>query len=490
MTLQYRTLTQILQDFQNYFATNNPKVLVQEGTVPNDIINSMGNESNDFYAIQAFVQQSKTLAGCQNLISGSPDAVSLLTSLQSAMGLTATQVQQLVDLTITEFATNFGVTPLAATAATLTLRFYTSSSSNVNIPINTIAMTASLTAIQYQTSIAIVNMPVTGPDPITGLYYIDVPAQAVTPGTASHVSQNTVTVMSPMLPGFAQVTNTTASSGGTDNESNTSILNRCSLSLKGRELDTINGLTLFTKSQIGVQDASTIDNKSPYMTRGVGSQVDIRVLGSNDVVFTDSFTYATALIAQTGGIVLSSQPVSNILSVTVNGVSKVQGTDYELVKDTGGYSGSVKAMDSVNFLTTVNPGDAIVVQYTYDSLMAILQSLLQQPVNDIPNSDILFREAEAVLIDITAHLVVFAGYDLIQVQNNAQTALEAYFSNLLMGAPPKGWIPQSDIATVISQVTGVSYVDITNLSVDPTIGLADIPINPIQYAVLNNLTWT
>jgi hypothetical protein len=51
MTLQFRTLDQVLADLKNYFATNSPNTLVQEGTVPNDIINSFGNESNDFYAI-------------------------------------------------------------------------------------------------------------------------------------------------------------------------------------------------------------------------------------------------------------------------------------------------------------------------------------------------------------------------------------------------------------------------------------------------------
>jgi hypothetical protein len=295
--------------------------------------------------------------------------------------------------------------------------------------------------------------------------------------------------MSPIVAGFSQITNITASSGGTDTESNASVLSRCALALKGRELDTISGLTLFTKSQPGVQDASVIDNKSPFMTRGVGNQVDIRVLGNNEVSFTDTFVYSSLLVSVNGGIILSHQPVSNILSVTVNSTPKVAGTDYNFVKDTSGYSGSVKSMDNIMFLTTVNPGDVVVIQYVYDSLMSVLQSLLAQPANNIPNSDILFREAEELLIDITMHVVVFAGFDLVQTQNNVTTALTNYFNNLLLGAPPKGLIPQSDIASISAQVPGVSFVDISNLSVHPAIGLGDLPVSPIQFARLNILTF-
>lgn len=489
MGLQYRTLDQILADFQNYFATNSPATLLQEGTVPNDIIGSVSNEGNNFYAIQAFVQYSKTLPGLQILISNSPDTVALLSSLQTAMGLTPTQVQELLTTAVTEFAKNYGVTPLAATYATTTLRFFSTSNANVNIPINTVVTTANLASIRYQTTIAIVNHPVTGPDPVTNLYYIDVPAQAVVAGTASIVSQNRLTVLSPMLAGLSAVTNVTASSGGTDTESNASVLSRCSLAMKGRELDTINGLTLFTKSQVGVLDASTIDNKSPYMTRGVGNQVDIRVLGSNLTTYTDTIVYSALLVSQVGGLVLSHQPVANILSLTVNGNPKIAGVDYNFVKDTGGASGSVQAVDKIVFLMGMTPGDVVVVSYNYDQLMSTLQALLSQPVNQIPNSDILFREADKLLIDITMHVVVFAGYDLSQVQANISAALTAYFNNLLMGAPPKGLIPLSDISSTASSVTGVSYVDVSNLSINPATGLGDIPVSPIQYARLNNLTW-
>jgi uncharacterized phage protein gp47/JayE len=489
MTLQYRTLDQVLADLQNFFSTNSPNTLVQEGTVPDDIINSFGNESNDFYAIQAFAQYSETLAGLQILISNSPDAVALLAALQPAMGMTATQVQGLLNLAVVKFATNYGVTPLGATFATTTLRFFSTSNANVNIPINTVVTTAGLSAIQYQTTIAIVNMPVTGPDPITGLYYIDVSAQAVTAGTASAVPQNRLTVMSPIVAGLSQVTNTVPSSGGTDPESNASILSRCALALRGRELDTIPGLTLFAKSQIGVLDASTIPNSSPYMTRGVGNQVDIRILGSNLQTYTDTFVYSAILIAQVGGIVLSHQPVANVLSVTVNSVLKTAGVDYNFVKDTGGFSGSVLGVDKVVFLNPLNPGDTVVIQYNYDSLMTTIQSALNLAANQIPNSDILIREAQELLIDITMHVVVFAGYDPTQVEATITSAVEAYFNALLLGAPPKGLVPQSDIASVSANVAGVSYVDISNLSIDPAIGLSDIPVTPIQYPRLNTLTF-
>ena len=195
-------------------------------------------------------------------------------------------------------------------------------------------------------------------------------------------------------------------------------------------------------------------------------------------------------MAQVGGIVLSQQPVSNILSVSVNGITRVAGTDYNFVKDTGGFSGSVRGVDNVVFLMTLNPGDSILIQYNYDQLMATIQSAFDETTNQIPNSDILIREAEELLFDITMHVVVFSGYNVAQVQATVLTAVTTYFSNLLMGASPKGVVPVSDITSIVSQVTGVSYVDITNMSVHPAVGLDDIPVNPIQYPRLNTLTFS
>jgi hypothetical protein len=316
------------------------------------------------------------------------------------------------------------------------------------------------------------------------LYYIDVASEASLSGASSRVPINRLIVLTPPLSGFVSVTNITPSSGGADEETDETLLNRILTSWKGAQLDTVYGITNLILEQTGILDAMVLDNSSALVTRGVGNQVDAWIVGDSSENTTDTVTYASDM---DGTIYLANQPIESILSVTVGGVVKTEGVDYTVVEDTGSVSGSTIGYDAVVFIAGKYPndGDSVIISYNYNKMVADIQAILTLPENEITNADILVREAQDILIDITIHIVLFAGYTSTAVQADLTTRLQAFFDALMLGDS----VYQSDIINVIENTTGVDRVDVpfTKLAKHGSTGAADIVIASDERAALNDL---
>ena len=405
--------------------------------------------------------------------------------LATALGYTNAQVVALISSRIDEKAADEEISPRApATPATSVERFLSTNSSSATIPIGQTASTPGLTAIGFHTTVDILSQPKTL-DPVSGLYYYDVPIEADVPGTSSRVPIGRVTQLLPALAGFNTCTNIVAASDGTDTETDTSVLNRIVLARKGRELDTVNGLKLLVAGVPGVQSALVLDNTSPYMTRGTGNQVDIRVVGTRAATVTDTIVWNTAMMGNK--VILSSPPVLSIIQVKVNGTPT---TNFTFVPDTTGISGSVRALDYIHWTVVPTDGDTIEVQYEVNQLIRDIQNtLLGAPLNIITNSDVLIRESEDLPIDITTVVYPQSGYTVAQLSSAITAAVTAYFANNPSG-DGTGLLPMSQVTTVIQSVTGVDHLaPFTLFAVHPATGANDVPVNPTQYVTLNNLSF-
>lgn len=480
-----RTTDEVVETLNSFFDTNVPNVLRQEGTVPQDLIDTFSIEFGNLYTITTFVKEASTVPGLRRLISDDSDSVSFREDLATALNKTTDEINDLISRVVDDKAADENLTRKPATSATLVLRFFTTSSFNASIPVGTAARTPGLNSIEYKTTINILNQPPTL-DPISGLYYIDVQAQATLPGISSRVPLNRVTDLTPPLTGFSTVTNITSSSGGTDVETDSELLDRILLARRGRELDTIIGLQLFAESQPGVQDALVIDNSDPLLTRGIGNQVDILIMGSNNITVTDTITYNS--LTMQGEVVLPKQPVDTITALTVSGIPKTQGVHFNFIKDTGGLSGSVRGQDKIVFTFGNIPldGEPVLIQYTINQLIADLQTLISSSnENEIPNSDILIREAIDLLIDIRIHITKFPEFSTTEVESSITSGIQSFFDEKLLGQS----IFQSDLVRIIEDTSGVDRVDIPfqRLAITPNVGTSDITVEKNQFARLNSL---
>lgn len=485
-----RTVTQVLDFLDNYADTNVVPngVARKEGSPLQDFINTTSQEMGNLYTIVTFVQQSQSIPGLQNLIDTDSDTQAFQQDMAIAFNETVAQTQARISAAIDDRAADQGLTRKPATKATCILRFYTTSALAANIPLNTTAQTQGLNPIQFQTTVAIVAQIPTL-DPTTGLFFIDVSAEAVVPGSGSNVPLNVINQIAPVLAGFTAVTNITSATNGTDIESDQALLNRIKNAIKGTQLDTIFGLKDLIEAQPSVLSAFAVDDSDPLLTRGTGNLVDIWVLGDVEALKTDTITYNNSFARI---IILQKQPVTSITQVTVNAVLKVVGVDYNFVKDTSGFSNSVRGNDKIVFVGghEPNPGDTVVIEYSYNSLIQTLQNLFDtilNPQNQIPNADILVRQGFLLLIDVEFLVVAQSGFSTSNVHSLVTTNVTAYFTNLGLGQN----VFESQVSQVVQGTVGVDHVEIpfTKLAITPGVGSADIPVAKNQYARLNSLVF-
>jgi len=132
----------------------------------------------------------------------------------------------------------------------------------------------------------------------------------------------------------------------------------------------------------------------------------------------------------------------------------VDGVDYTVVKDGGFYGGSVRGSDRFYFLPTLTDGETITITYTYNSLIPTLQAAVDGDSAKIVGADVLIKEAKILLIDVTATIELFAGYDITEVATNVETAIANALSDYLIEQE----VQQSDIIAVIAAVEGVDDV--------------------------------
>ncbi len=494
-TVILRTFTQVQEALYTYFQSNNQKVLLASGagTGPGDLLDDVATEfGNGIYIILTFLQEIKSIAGLQRLTSGDSGEAAFLAALQAALGYTSAQMTALLQQVCTDKGTDYDKTINPATQGTLNLEFYTATfgSGTGSIPQGTTAQTAGLTPIQYKTMIAVNNAPllgpVTTPGPYFGMYFIDVASQAVNAGSASNVPVGVVNQLIPPISGFTSVTNTTASAGGLNQETLPAFLARVQASEKGRDLGTLGGLESFFGSQDGVEDNLPVDATSSLMTRGDENQVDVWIMGVNDQPATDVVTYTAALMG--GSVIMNNQPVTSVTSVLVGAVTQVLGVDYTFAKDIGGFSGSVRGVDSIVWINQPADASVVTINYFYNSLISQLQNLISitNPDNYLLNNDILVRQAVQVLINMAIHVVPQANYSATQMQANVIASVEAYFAQFLL-APQ---LFQNNVIDVIDATTGVGHSEpfVTFAPVGQT-GASDQLLGANQWATVNQITF-
>lgn len=236
---------------------------------------------------------------------------------------------------------------------------------------------------------------------VTDQYAIEITVIASAPGTSGNIGQYSLNKAG--ITGISNVTNVVSFAGGTDQETDAAFRNRILSTFSGSSVGTSLGFLNAALSVTGVQDAVVIEPGDPLMTRdgtiskvingvltvvseGSGGKVDVVVLGTNDVLNTDTFIYqdksnnndptntknnfVLGQIASDANLSitqrrvtdikngqLSAQPVDTISQVTgsISGTNFLPFTvdqygigsgNYLLVKDTGVYGGSPFGFDT------------------------------------------------------------------------------------------------------------------------------------------------
>ncbi len=242
---------------------------------------------------------------------------------------------------------------------------------------------------------------------IADQYAVQVFVQSSSPGSSGNIAKYSLSKCT--TSGITGAVNVTSFSGGSDQESDSSFRNRILSLFNGSSIGTALGYKNLALSTDSVSDAIVVEPGDSLMTRdgtevsvasdgtrtivseGNGGKVDVIILGENIIKSFDTFIYQDKsnsndpssdkndyIIGQISGdenktinkrrldniknLSVPSQPVSDILSVsgslsganfkpkTIDSLGRVFG-NYELVKDSGEYSGSPWGFDKFKWIS-------------------------------------------------------------------------------------------------------------------------------------------
>lgn len=302
--MEMKTLSEIAVSLINHIHDTLPDVDTKEGTFIRDVfIDPVSTEIADLYKELKLVEISQSI-------------------------LTATGED------LDRLARNFFIKRKDATYATGKVRFYIGPNepeTDIIIPQGTVVGTAELNGkgpLDYVTDEEVII--VAGDkgtyqfDPDTNMWYVDVDATAVEPGSDYNIPPNSITQLGDMVDsGIESVTNPFAFTGGTDGESDLSLMMRLSMAITGVNIGTKDGYKSFMLKQSEVQDAIVIGAGDKLMLRdnGEGGMVDIyvRAEGSEEhtMAFDVTYDYITGMNADSpyANIVLQKQPVLSVHTI-------------------------------------------------------------------------------------------------------------------------------------------------------------------------------
>jgi len=469
-----------------------PSLNTNTGTVTNDVV------------ISTVANQLSAQNGT------SPSVYSSINYTQELQAF-AVDATLLLPTDLDQIGTNYGLTRLPGTAATGTITFrvrtYTTSSPIITVLAGTTVSTLATSqspAVSFATTAGVTFTPSLAPsyfNPASGFYEQSTTIACQTIGSVGNVGAQVITSLVSSVSGIDAVTNNTATTGGTDVESNTAFATRIQIKLSGNNVGTPNGIISLVNTNPSVQQAIIVGPNDPEMQRDqFGGSVDVYIKGQILTTVSDISQYLTA---GSQIFILNHQPALSVSSVvgvvsSVSGHVFIPGTDYNFVENPNTlFAGSTAAASYIEWIPSgTKPDNAtnFTITYVYDSLIESLQALFNNNNNHIVASDVLVREAIQALINVNAFVIILPGFVPATVAANVQTNLTVFINALGLGAV----IDLSDLVVVIEGTPGVDQVDISTLTLQSVEGITTVTIPPGQrisigknaYTVANSLVIT
>jgi len=419
----------------------------------------------------------------------------------------------LTEADIIAYMANFDVAKLAATKSEGTVTFYTNTTPIVDIiiPDGTTVSTASSNPVQFDVQgdyTMYASIASSYYNAVTDRYEISCVVQSINAGTDYRAGANTVTLIPSSITGINGVTNTNSITGGEAAESVNNALRRVVSKYQGRGLPTTPGLLSFVQGFANT--ANLVTSEDPEMLRdsGRGGAIDIYIIGETLTNSTDAVTITSTGLASPETvnytntcIVLTKQPVHEVLSVTKNTVLLIP-TYYTLTKDTGILARSTRSLDKIELTSSglINVGyfaigDSIEVGYLYNAMLETINTSLTATENYYINRDYLVREMTDVTINVYMKFKELAGQDFTTIASTVELDIATFIDNIQNG----GSVELADIVGVAKSNASVDNIDLTTVAITAVGGTVittyngDIILGKNQYPVSGTVTlvrWT
>jgi hypothetical protein len=401
-----------------------------------------------------------------------------------------------------DLAANWGLTRSVATEAQGTVTFIKYSSPTTTIKIgNTdgsggvVVSTVKDSNGNYYsfTTTSTVYLTSSNYNSATGQWEVSAPIEALVAGIDSNVSANSITAFTGVS-GIDAITNKTALTNGTAEESNTTLATRIAAASQARLLGTAPGYDTLVDAVVGVDDAVVITpGEAESIRNSDGNEIDVVILGSDLTSTTDSVVFD-----KVNGLCYTfiSRPVDSITAVAGAGISIsfIENVDFVLVPDTNSeYYNTVDSYDKLVWLNTGNQpynGGTYNVNYLYNKLVFDVQAILDDEDNKLLASNIYARAGTEVLVDIALSAAVFSGTDLNYAKSQIETTLTNYINALGLAES----IEQSDLVfelrdklTFVDNIV-LPFTKLCRRSVGT--GVSDLTATKLEYFRVDSNSFT
>ncbi len=455
-------VNQILTLITNFIKAKNPQADIQPGTDIYDLIFQTNAQT-----VRVLFETIQTLQNNQSL---------------------ATTTGKDLDL----IAKNYNVTRRPATYATGQVTFYaTDFSADIFIPINTIVstrgnnVTPPITFLTTQSAGMSLSNKAIYFDSTALRYQVKANVISASPGIGSNVDAQIVNQLVSAVSGIQGVVNDNPILGGTDQETDVSVQQRCLQSFVSSSVGTLYGYSkLITDNFNEVLDVNAIGPFDQGAIRTDG--VDVLTLLSEATVSGNELQVTEAFVYNTGdpGYTPVNRPVLSIDAIdgTALGVLRAfipypnPSPDFQFIKDTtGAYATSIQSADKMVWLSGIKPDTAstVYITYTYNKEVQTLQNFMNEDQNKVVGANVLIKTGFVANLTLSLTVVLFSTADPTLARAKVTNAITQYLDTFSFGQS----LEMSDLLLVAQLGTFTDYVitEVDYVIFDPNLISAYVP---------------
>lgn len=480
-------------------------IRTEEGEPIVDLVDATAQEEANLYTTLEYLRRINSNDGWASVVTDQNfkntlaaaigvSSVTLNPALARALNVPDTlpsDIEAIIWYDLSRYAKSFGKPRNPGTYATSNERLFLSSSSPFTLLSGAIFKTPGQNSISYRTGDDLLAITPSF-DAASNQYFVDVSIQCQTVGVAGNQIIGAINSTAQNIAGVLRVTNTIPAQGGFEPESNILLIQRLNGAFTGIGVDTLAGLQAFIGNQPGVLDVLVVGPSDPLMVRAVAGAVDIYIVGTQ----LKTAPIKTVIGASGESLVFQYQPLNNFNSAQniTSPATYVPGSGMVLNLDSGNFAGSSKANDGLTWdpSTGPAPGDTVIVNITYNALLAQIQQLLDNdPPSDVPSADILVRQAFQLGLVFQMQVVTNPGQDQGTVEQAVKNSINAYLSTFKQGQE----VDFSTIEGVAQSTTvqGIPAVDHINGFMfgvlGGVLGTGNVVPNRNQYCRLYSVTF-
>ena len=250
-------------------------------------------------------------------------------------------------------------------------------------------------------------------DETSGFYEVSAPCTAVLAGPESNVGVGTLIIMETPISGIQSVYNYVAATGGSNIQNNTSYAEDMSIAIQGATKNTENGIIsilneLDNISEIKIFNPNSEEN-SEIGTTYAYIKTDNEEQGEESIIYS----------VNNNSYKLAKRPIKRIESVKAyyDGIQRdcVQNIDYYFEKHPDNNS-------------------KVDIKYVYVKKVEEAQNLiLEKEKGILILGNIIVKNAQPILINMTLNIKLKYGYNTNENQNNIISGIQSYIQTFKMG---------------------------------------------------------